>query len=118
MKQMTAELKRKIRDFLRLIGSVVLVWLYIPHLAIYFLSGKKDVIDSDLSRMKGQVNIRLSKTLLLLYFLHNNSYYRCIYYYRIGAILSALISWWRPGCKSFVISNTARVGGGCPRTLT
>ena len=50
--------------------------------------------------------------LLLLYYLHNSSYYRNIFYYRIGPAISLLISWWRPGCSSFIIPDSTKVGAG------
>ena len=80
--------KRLIRDLLRLLGAVVFFWLYIPHLLVYFCLGKKQLIDSDLLRVEHQIKLKLAMPLLLLYFLHNNRYYRKVFYYRIGPALS------------------------------
>lgn len=35
-----------------------------------------------------------------------------MFYYRIGPIASLLISWWRPGDKTFSISYTTKIGKG------
>jgi serine acetyltransferase len=48
----------------------------------------------------------------LLFLLHNNEYFRTLFYHRIG-YFSLLISWYRPGCKTFTISNTTKIGSGC-----
>lgn len=109
---MTANDKRKIRDVLRLIGAIIFSWLYIPHIVAYVFLGKMRIINSDLRQMSGQVKVKLPKVLLLLFFLHNNSYYRCVFYYRIGPAVALLICWWRPGCKSFIIPDSTRIGGG------
>ena len=103
--------KRKIRDNLRLIGAVFFSLLYIPHIFVYFFCGRKIVIDSDLQRFKSQINIKVpSNLLLLLYLLHNNKWYRNIFYYRIGPMWDLLISWWRPGDKTMVIPFSTKIG--------
>lgn len=50
--------------------------------------------------------------LLLLDMLHNNRYYRVLFYHRIGAIASAAISWYRPGDKYFRIRTGMSIGEG------
>lgn len=50
--------------------------------------------------------------LQLLYQLHNNRYYRNLYYHRIGPIWSALIGWYRLGDKYFTIGKAAKIGKG------
>lgn len=105
--------KRKIRDSLRLFGTIFFSWLYIPHLMIYTLGGHKEMINSDLNRHRGQVNIVLSfNWLLLLYLLHNNRWFRSIFYYRIGPMWDLLIGWWRPGDKSLMIPFSTKIGEG------
>lgn len=103
--------KRKIRDNLRLIGAILFSWLYIPHMVVYAISGKKQLIDSDIIRLKKQVNIGLPNWLAVLYFLHNNSYYRSVFYHRIGPVLSLGIGWWRPRNKYFIIPDSMAMGG-------
>lgn len=104
--------KRKIRDNLRLIGAILFSWLYIPHMVVYVISGKKRLIDSDIVRLKKQVNIELPNWLAVLYFLHNNSYYRSVFYHRIGPVLALGIGWLRPRNKYFIIPDSTMLGGG------
>lgn len=104
--------KRKIRDGLRLLGAIVFAWLYIPHLLIYVIRGKK-LIDSDLDVLREQSGFdNLPYWLLLLDMLHNNRYYRVLFYHRIGAIASVAISWYRPGDKYFRIRSGMLMGEG------
>jgi serine acetyltransferase len=48
----------------------------------------------------------------VLYFLHNNGYYRSLFYYRIGPVLSLLIGWYRPRNQFFIIPYSTRLGSG------
>lgn len=106
--------KRKIRDILRLLGAVVFFWIYIPHLMVYILcGGGKRLINSDLDALREQAGIQgLPYWLLLLNFLHNNRYYRVLFYHRIGSVASLLISWYRPGDKYFRIRSGMPIGEG------
>lgn len=104
--------KRKIRDWLRLSSSILLGWLYIPHFCAYVLGGCKSAVDCDLDAISGQLNIRLPRKVQLLYQLHNNRYFRHVFYYRIGPMLDLLISWYRPGDKYLWIPFSTKVGKG------
>lgn len=99
---------KKYRDVLRLIGAFLFFWLYIPHLLLF---AKKGVM-ADVRRIKGQINVRLCDGLALLYLLHNNRYFRSLFYYRIGPVWALLIGWWRPGDRYFQISYTTKIGEG------
>lgn len=103
--------KRKIRDCLRLTQALLLFWLYIPHITIYLIN-KRRIIDSDIERLKMQVNISLPNWLAVLYFLHNSSYYRSVFYYRLGPVISLIISWYRPRNNYFIIPDSMTIGGG------
>lgn len=106
-------MKKKIRDFGRLLGAMFFCWLYIPHFMIYFLFGRKrTVINSDLDAISQQLNISMPKRLQLLYQLHNNRYFRHVFYYRIGPAFDLLISWYRPGDKYFWVPFSTKVGKG------
>lgn len=107
---MTSNDKRKIRDILRLIGALLFFWIYIPHMLIYVISGKKKLIVSDIEGLKKQLHIALPNCLVVLYFLHNNRYYRKLFYYRIGPVFSLLTGWWRPGDSSFIIPDSTKIG--------
>lgn len=102
--------RKKIRDYLRLISALLLSWIYIPHLCGYIL--KKDAIVADVNRMSERLNIRIRGMIALLFFLHNDAYFRSLFYYRIGPIASLLISWYRPGDKYFIISKTLKMKEG------
>lgn len=107
--------KRKIRDVLRLSGALLFSWLYIPHLIAFFATGggsKRELITSDLMAIESQVRFKLSLLVLLLYMLHNNRYYRTIFYHRLGPALSALIGWYRLGDKYFSIAQNTKIGKG------
>lgn len=106
--------KRMIRDLIRLTVSLMLCWLYLPHILIFaFCGGGKSVnIKSDLKAISHQLNIRLPLFLQLIYQLHNNRYFRHVFYYRIGPVWDMLISWYRPGDKYFWIPFSTKVGKG------
>ncbi len=107
--------KRKIRDTLRLLSALLFCWLYIPHLLAFYCIGKEGTsnIRSDVKRMAEKIHVSLPTLLYLLYFLHNNRYYRCLFYYRIGPVWDLLISWYRPGDRYFTISKTMKMGPSC-----
>lgn len=103
--------KRKIRDILKLSVSIIFIWLYIPHIILYFLKGSCG-IKEDMKSMGRKIKIKLPTFLTFVFFIHNDCYYRNIFYHRIGPVTSALIGWWRPGNKYLVISRTTRMKGG------
>lgn len=71
------------------------------------------MIFSDVSIIMSRQNIVVNKWLGLLYLLHNNRYFRTLFYHRIGAAASMLISWIRPGYHDFLISATTKIGKSC-----
>ncbi len=104
--------KKKIRDHIKLTFSCLFGLLYLPHFLYVMICSerKRTIIFSDISRLNKQEIIRLGKWSGLLYHLHTNSYYRCIFFHRIGPIWSSLISWYRPGDKYFTISYKTKIG--------
>lgn len=107
--------KKKYRDTLRLFGAIVFGVLYIPHIVVYYLKpGLRPLINSDLYKIEHQIKIgvRLPPLLLLLFFLHNNCYYRSLFYRRVGPIVNLLIGWWRPPAKDFIIPYGTKIGEG------
>lgn len=105
--------KRKIRDYLRLIGSFMFVALYVPHLLCANIVEGKKMIYSDVNAMAGRLDIKLKGWVALVYFLHNSAYFRSLFYFRIGLVLSLLIGWYRSGDKYFIISKTLKMGKSC-----
>ena len=104
--------KKKYRDFLKLLMSLVFLIIYIPHLLCFAFSKKKRLIISDLNVLKGKLSISLNIFLLLIFFLHNDTYFRVIFYHRLGPILKLLIGWYRGGFTTFIISSTTIIGKG------
>lgn len=109
--------KRKIRDILRFVSSALFCWLYIPHLFYYYFSkdtenGGNSHIISDIKRLRGQIEISLPDNLMLIYLLHNNRYFRTVFYHRIGSVASLFIGWYRPGDRYFQISASTKIGKG------
>ena len=106
--------KKRLRDLYLLSLAILFCWLYIPHVIIFFISKKREIIESDLKVLRHQIKIeiKIPYFITLLYFLHNNCYYRSLFYYRIGPVLSLLIGWWRPKAKSFLIPYSTKIGKG------
>lgn len=70
------------------------------------------MIISDLKAISHQLNVKLSLALQLLYQLHNNRYFRCAFYYRVGPVFALLISWYRPGDRYFCLPYSTKIGAG------
>lgn len=105
--------KRKLRDKFNLIVSILFCELYIPHILLYFCDGNfRKIINSDLDRRICKFELKLSHTLLFLYYIHTDRYFRNLFYHRVGPVIAFLIGWWRPGDRYFVISKTTRIGEG------
>lgn len=102
---------RDLRNRMQMLFAYLFIWLYIPHIIIYYSSGKKNVIDSDV-KQTGTSGLCIRGFAALLFLLHNNRYFRNVFYFRIGPILSAMISWLRPGDKYFIFSKTTIIGPG------
>lgn len=102
--------KRKIRDILRLTSCMVFGWLYVPHLLCGLCHS---AVRSDVFRNKHTIGIELPYCLALLFLLHNNRFFRTLFYFRIGAVKALLIGWYRPGDKYFRISKTMIMGHSC-----
>lgn len=70
------------------------------------------VVDTDLDRHANKLEIKISKGMMFLSFIHNDRYFRTLFYHRIGPVMAMLIGWWRPGDRYFVISKTTKIGDG------
>lgn len=105
--------KRTIRDVIKLFGSLLFFWLYIPHFVIYFLTPNvRKNINSDLFAIKHQLNLSIPLVLQLLYQLHTNRYFRSVFYYRLGPAFDLFIGWYRPGDKYFWLPYSTKIGKG------
>lgn len=104
---------RKVRDSLRYCGAFFFIWLYIPHLIIYFsCSSIKQKINSDVERRRNNVTVNLRQWELLLYFLHNDKCFRNLFYHRVGPVVEMLIGWLRPSDRYLMISKSTVIGEG------
>ena len=103
---------KKIRNIIFFLKGYLFVVLYIPHIVAYFLSGNKEKIRDDVQCRLKQLGFECDWFSGLLIFLHNDRYFRTLFYHRIGRIRSSLFSWYRPGDKYFTLSATMEVGGG------
>lgn len=104
--------KRFVRDLIKLFWSIIFFWLYIPHLTYYFVKKNNSLILSDIILLKAQINLKICNGLALLWFLHNSSYYRSLFYYRTGPVFSALFSWYRKRNPYFIISYETKIAEG------
>lgn len=85
---------------------------YIPHIVAYACSKNKILINEDIYEMSARPYRKLvHEVFSLVYFLHLSSYYRSLFYKRIGRV-SILFRWYTPGNKMFFI-ETDNIGGRC-----
>ena len=105
--------KRIIRDYIKLFWSVLFSVIYIPHIFCLLDSEKRRKVFSDVRKMNERIELKMPVFIGFLFFFHSNSYFRTLFYYRIGPVISMFISWYRPGDKYFIISNTLNLGEGC-----
>lgn len=104
---------KKIRDILRFICAVVLLPLYLPHLVLMLVCRSRWIaVKADLKCWHEKIYISLPLPFLLLYLLHNDRYFRSLFYYRIGPIWNLLIGWWRSGSETFLLPYSTRIGNG------
>ena len=94
------------------INAILWSWIYIPHLLVYTLGGRKKLIKSDLATYRIKIGRKMPDIVTLIFLLHNNVWFRSFFYYRIGPIWTWLISWYRPGDKSFMIPYHVKIGSG------
>lgn len=102
---------RIIREFLRWTTTMVFLPIYTPHLLSYIIKREKG-IDKDLMRYKNHFGYHCPNIIYLLYLLHTDRYFRTLFYYRIGIVLSTIINWYRPGDRYFKIPQELKMAGG------
>ena len=90
---------------------VILGHLFLlPHIIIYAVSGKKQIIKEDFNQSLCRRSIRLKGYLGIVYILMVDSYYRNMFYHRIG-IIAKFFSWYYPGNSTFRVM-CHNIGGG------
>lgn len=100
------------RFYLQFFFSLLFSWLYIPHILMLAISGQRAVIKEDVTRIMERRKIKICWFCGLIFLLNTDSYYRVIFYHRIGPIRSLFIKWLRPGNKYFILSHDMRLGQG------
>ena len=110
--EMKIEQKLILRDLLRVVLSIVFSVLYLPHFIFFFWSRNRQLILDDVKIAKGNLAITLGDFLAMLLFLHHDSYFRVIFYHRLGPAISLLLQWYRPGAETFSISQNTVIEGG------
>ena len=109
---MKIEKKRLLRSYLQLSISLCFAWLYIPHLLMLVISNNKNVVKTDVLRITDRRNIHVNWLLGLILLLNTDSFYRVIFYHRLGPIKSLFIKWLRPGNKYFILSHDMYIAPG------
>lgn len=104
--------KLAIRNSLRFSFALLFFFLYIPHFCFLMKKEVRVKTHEDIESLKKKYSLTYGFFFSFLYLLHNNRYYRNIFYHRIGPVGEAIISWWRPGDRYFIISKTTELGGG------
>lgn len=104
--------KRLIRNYTRVVFSLLFGFLYFPHLLCYCFGHNKKAIDCDIIANRSFLSLSLPNLILLISLLHCNAYFRTLFYYRVGPIISVTFSWYRPGDKYFIIPWSSSIGPG------
>lgn len=89
-------MKQIIAIILVFVGHIFLF----PHLIAYSLSNQKAKIYADCMQSMKRRSVNLSGYMAILYILLVDSFYRKMFYHRIG-LFSHLFSWYFPGSSSF-----------------
>lgn len=110
---MNREVLKSVRNIARITSSILFCWLYLPHLTCYLFCGRSRALTKqDVQKMCKQIGLDVPVLLGLLYLLHTNRYYRVVFYHRIGPVAKAIIGWYRPGDRYFIIPPSTKIGGG------
>lgn len=105
----------RIKQIYYLFFSLLFSVIYIPHLVFYFLCKNRRLIDEDIKAALQIAHYDLwkrCKLLALLGLLHTDSYFRVVFYHRIGIVAKTFIGWYRPGDKYFHIPHNTKLGSG------
>lgn len=88
--------------------------IYLPHIIAFLCSENKKAINKDITMMNECHNIKGKRHLMtsLLFHLNNSSYFRKLFYHRIGW-KSNVFSWYCPGNRYFIIACDDIGGGMC-----
>lgn len=104
--------KYKIREYIHLSAAILFIWLYILHFIALASSPRSRRYDLFLDIDRLHLKITRNRYIKLLWFIHNDGFFRELFYYRIGAIRALPISWIRPSANHFHIAKSMPMKGG------
>jgi serine O-acetyltransferase len=84
---------------------------FFPHILVFLVSSKKDVIREDLDAYKREYGMRGGAVATLVKLLAHNDSYRSLFYYRVGKV-KWLIQWLGKGMDNLRLPLTAEIGSG------
>lgn len=104
--------KYKIREYIYLTIAIVFIWIYVLHLfaLVSLPKFRRKYLFIDIDKL--HLRITRNRYVKLLYFIHNDGFFRELFYYRIGAARALLISWIRPSVNHFHIAKSMAMKGG------
>lgn len=85
-------------------------FVLIPHLIFYFFSSQKKAIFEDIMQSMNRRSVKFSGYLAVVYILMVDSFYRTMFYHRIG-LQSLFFKWYFPGNNTFK-PMCDNIGGG------
>jgi serine O-acetyltransferase len=92
--------------------TIIAVILFLPHLLLFVMSNKKDIIAKDLYARRTVKTNCLSQYLDLAYELFSNKYFRTLFYFRTHGLFSKLLRVVYPKHASFTIDIHTKIGSG------
>ena len=96
------------RHLIFLLYKIVLI----PHVFLYVICSKKDLINQDVARWSQVKKIKGSRISVLLHFLVHSKDFRTIFYFRIKHPLKHLLNLYCRGERNFTIDINTKLGGG------
>lgn len=70
------------------------------------------VVNTDLNRRVYKIGLKMTRGIMFLYYIHNDRFFRNLFYHRAGPIMEIIFGWWRPGDRYLVLSKTTEIGQG------
>ncbi len=96
---------------LRKLKIVFFSVFFVPHFILWQLSSAKKLINDDVKAIAKRNVIPYKGFCLRAFLLQSDSYFRGLFYYRIGSA-SAICRWYAPSERTFIISRRTTIGCG------
>jgi len=89
------------------------LFLYAPHLLLYWLSAQREVIRKDLYARTPASSVSLLRQWIdLTSALMNSKYFRTLFYFRTGGRFSKVLRLFYPRSETFIIDIHSKIGAG------